>query len=96
MTPPFLACCGVVVAEFEEVSEEGDCAGDFGDAFDVGDVGFGGVLRWVRLMDVDVGLWLLTQYTRNMRQETSAERTRGCVMSGEECMPVRESMLFVL
>lgn len=39
LAPPFLAGRGVVLAQLEEVSEDGDCAGDFGDAGDVRDVG---------------------------------------------------------
>lgn len=39
LAPPFLAGCGVVFAELEEVAEDGYCAGDLRQAFDVRDVG---------------------------------------------------------
>jgi len=37
--PPVLADCGMVGAQGEEVAEEGYGVGDFGDAFDIGNVG---------------------------------------------------------
>lgn len=39
LAPPPLTDCGVVLAEFEEVTEDGDCAGYLGQAFDVRDIG---------------------------------------------------------
>lgn len=39
--PPLFADCGVVVAELKEVAEDGDAVGNFGDVFDIRDVGAG-------------------------------------------------------
>jgi len=37
--PPVLADCGMVGAQGEEVAEEGERVGDFGDSFDIENVG---------------------------------------------------------
>ena len=54
LSPPFFADCCVVVAEFVEVPEDGNCAGDRGEVFNVRDVGCEGCLGFL-----DYELWLL-------------------------------------